>query len=306
MDIKILNELMSRCKSTVDHLTEEYHYPSNISHLLYLIVPAFIVKYGVQNERYILRSFEQIPILINDRNDPVYQAYYSAIPKEVDGKIITTKGIVLNHYENIELMQLLDNLVHEFNHAINSINNEVLWDEKEIKVRTGLSYIIYDRNTLKPIKKEESSIIEEIINTKQTELIIDVIHSFYQYEFTDPAITNALYSIHSSIDRNYQSNAYLLQSLVCQSLMENKTFISTLENLRFQGNIEGISDWFDHMTGMPNSFQRLISLLNQTLKLQMELNDKKGIRFFKINKIRSFNEEAMNIVEKFNQNCNYR
>lgn len=306
MDIKILNELMSHCKSTVDHLIEEYHYPSNIGHLLYLIVPAFIVKYGIQNERYILKSFEQIPILINDRDDPVFQAYYSSIPKEENGKIITMKGIVLNHYENIELMQLIDNLVHEFNHAINSINNEVLWDEKEIKVRTGLSYIIYDRNTLQPIRKEESSIVEEIINTKQTELIIDIIHSFYQYEFTDPAITNALYSIHSSIDRHYQSNAYLLQSLVCRSLMENKTFISTLENLRFQGNVEEIPTWFNHMTGIPNSFQKLVHLLNETLKLQMDLDKKKGIRFLKIGKIRSLNQEAMNIVEKFNQNCNYR
>lgn len=306
MDEKTLNELMNRCKDHVDSLIEKYHYPSNIGHLLYLIVPAFIVKYGIQNERYILNSFEQIPIVIGTRDDKIYQAYYSAVPVERDGKIVTRKGIVLNHYQNTELMQLLDNLVHEFNHAINSIKEEVLWDEKVVKVRTGICYILYDRKTLKPIKKEESSIIEEIINTKQTEMIIDIIHSFYNHEFTNPELNNALYSIHSFINHRYQSDAYLLQSIVCRSLMENKTFISTLENLRFHGNVEDVDDWFNHITGKPNSFSRLTFLLNETLKLQMDLTKKKGIRFFKIRKIRDLNQEAMNIVEKFNQNCNYR
>ena len=88
--------------------------------------------------------------------------------------------------------------------------------------------------------------------------------------------------------------------------MENRTFISTLEKLRFDGNIEEVDDWFNHITGSPNSFSRLTFLLNETLKLQMDLTKKKGIRFFKIRKIRAFNQEAMYIVEKFNQNCNYR
>lgn len=306
MDIRALNELMNRSKGVVSSLIEKYQYPSNISHLLYLIVPAFVVKYGLENERYIFRCFEQIPIFVRDQKDMVFQAYYSSIPYVDGDKVITRKGIVLNNYENIELMQLLDNLVHEFNHAVNSINNEILWDLHQVKVRTGLSYIIYDRNTLKPLEKEKSAIIEEIINTKQTELIIDIIHSFYNYEFTDHEITNALYSIHNSIRQKYQSNAYLLQSMVCRSLMMNKTFISTLENLRFKGNVEEIDYWFDNITGISQSFQKLIHLLDQTLKLQLDLENKKGIRFFKVNKIRSLNEEAMYIVEKFNQNCNYR
>jgi len=306
MDIKILNELLDRSRIAVDSFSKDYDYPSNITHLLYLIVPAFIIKYGVQNERYILNCFKQIPIVIQDQGSQVYQAYYRSIPEEENGKFVTIKGIVLNHYENIELMQLLDNLVHEFNHAINSIHNELLWDENQIKVRTGITYVIYDRRTLKPLKKEESAIIEEIINTKQTELIIDIIHSFYNYELENPEIMNTLYSIHNSISRNYQSNAYLLQSLVCRSLMQNKTFISTLENLRFRGNVEEVDVWFDQVTGISKSFQRLERLLNQTLQLQIDLEKKKGIRYFKLSKIRSLNEEAMYIVEKFNQNCNYR
>lgn len=306
MDINLLNDMVNRSILAVDNLTKTYNYPSNISHLLYLIVPAFIIKYGISNERYILNSFEQIPILIQDKNDQIYQAYYTSVPILDGEKVTTYKGIVLNNYENIGLMQLLDNLVHEFNHAINSINNELLYDEKEIRIRTGLCYVVYDRGTMQPLRKEESSIIEEIINTKQTELIIDIIHSFYNYEFTNSEINNTLYSIHNSIDRKYQSNAYLLQSLVCRNLMENKTFISTLENLRFKGNVEEVDYWFDNITGINQSFHKLVHILNQTLELQMKLEKNQGIRFITINKIKSLNSEAMRIVESFNRNCNYR
>ena len=75
MDIQILNDMVNRSIKAVDGLTRMYNYPSNISHLLYLIVPAFIVKYGISNERYILKSFEQIPILIQDKNDQIYTEF---------------------------------------------------------------------------------------------------------------------------------------------------------------------------------------------------------------------------------------
>ena len=45
MDEMSLNTLLERCRNTVDEIAVIYHYPSNITHLLYLIVPAFIIKY---------------------------------------------------------------------------------------------------------------------------------------------------------------------------------------------------------------------------------------------------------------------
>ena len=74
----------------------------------------------------------EVPIRINDKQDNVYQAYYYSIPEYKDGIINTTKGIVLQNYNNISLMQLLDNLVHEYNHAVNSIQNEIKKDEKNM------------------------------------------------------------------------------------------------------------------------------------------------------------------------------
>ena len=154
MDEMSLNTLLERCRNTVDEIAVIYHYPSNITHLLYLIVPAFIIKYGYDQERYLFKAFTEIPVLILDSGDKVYQAYYSSIPEKSENGYVTRKGIVLKHYQDINLMQLLDNLTHEFNHAVNSIHNEILEKDDHLYIRTGLTYIIYDKNTLKPISKE--------------------------------------------------------------------------------------------------------------------------------------------------------
>ena len=208
MDETSLNTLLERCRNTVDEIAAIYRYPSNITHLLYLIVPAFIIKYGYDQERYLFKAFTEIPVLILDSGDKVYQAYYSSIPEKGENGYVTRKGIVLKHYQDIDLMQLLDNLTHEFNHAVNSIHNEILEKEDRLYIRTGLTYVIYDKNTLKPISKEDNSIVEEIINTKQTEMLIDIINSFNQYTIHDREISNTLYSIGNSItNKRYRSGA---------------------------------------------------------------------------------------------------
>lgn len=301
-----INELIDRCILNINNFSNKYNYPSNITHLLYLIVPAFIIKYGFTNENVILKNFNEIPILIDDKEDNVYQAYYTSIPYLSNSDYVTHKGIVLKNYKNTSLMQLLDNLVHEFNHAINSINQEIKIDDDKLFIRTGLTLIVYDKNKLVPINKDDNSILEEIINTKQTEMIIDIINSFNNYEITNVEVVNTLYSIQNSIDKNYKSNAYLLQSYVCMELINNKTFMSTLENLRFKGNIEDIELWFDSITGEDNSYKVLTKLLKESLDLQMELTNKKGFRYFKVNKIKYLNNQAMRIVKLFDNNCNYR
>ena len=306
MNNQEFNSLLERCRNFIDRIVSSYQYPDNITHLLYLILPAFILKY--QDERYILRAFSEIPVFIQDTQDKVFQASYTSVPYLENSIYQTHKFIVLNHYENISLMQLLDNLVHEFNHAIHSIHNEILERDEKIYIRTGLTYFVYLKQDLVPNGRVDNyTLIEEIINTKQTEMIIDIINSFNQYSIHDREIQNTLYSIQKSIQENtYRSSSYFLQSLLCRELMENKTFISTLETLRFQGDVEEIDGWFDQITGKENSFKRLAEILSITLDLQVELEKKKFFKSFTINKIKKLNQEALEIVRLFDMNCNYR
>lgn len=300
-----INNLINQEIVFCDKIALEYNYPDNITHLLYIIIPAFILKYGTSCRLLIEKCFSMVPILINDRHDQIYQAYYFCVPNNSSGEITVDKGIVLNNYEGIALMQLLDNLVHEFNHAVNSINNGIKISGS-IMVRTGIVYNYFDSRTLKFVKKGNENILEEVINTKQTEIIIDIIKSFANYNINNTVVENTLYAIYHSIDSNYKSNSYLLESIVCRKLLENKTFLSTLETLRFDGNVDDIHHFFDNIVGKDDSLLELSNLLNKSLELQKELIDTKWFKNIKINKIKEINKKALMIVEKFNQNTIYK
>ena len=57
-----INKLIDRYIVFVNSISEAFNYDSNIKHLLYLIVPAFVLKYGIDKESTILKCFETIKI----------------------------------------------------------------------------------------------------------------------------------------------------------------------------------------------------------------------------------------------------
>lgn len=300
-----VNQLIGEEIKFSNYLADVYNYPDNITHLLYIIIPAFILKYGAKNKDLIEKCFLSVPIIIDDKQDQVYQAYYFSQPILENSEYKIIKGIVLNNYHNIGLMQLLDNLVHEFNHAVNSLQNELVI-ENEIMVRTGIVHNFFDKDSLKFIRKSEEVILEEVVNTKQTQNIIDVIRSFSDYDIENVIIQNTLYSIYHSFDSSYKSNSYLLEMTVCNRLLENKTFFSTMENLRFSGELDDIHQFFDSIVGKDGAMLQLASYLEKSILLQKELGKIKWFKKNRINKIKTVNQKAMEIVEKFDQNTVYR
>lgn len=298
---EIVNELLNRYKSVVD----EHHYPDNVSHLLYLIVPAFVIYYGLDQERKIIETFNNVPILIKDEQNKTTPAFYISNPYKEGEGFKTKKYIFLTNYENIELMNLMDNLVHEYNHALNSMIDEIRYDDEVVKLRTGLCFNSYKRSDLSFISKEDSYILEEIINTRQTEEVMDIINSFNQYEIEDTSISTTLYSIKNHIDGNYNSGSYGLGSMLCKELMNNRTFIRTLANLRLKGAVDDLDTWFDNIVGEEGSYKRLISLLLKSQKLESEYN-KTLFKRQKLDAIKGVYNDAMLIINAFNNNSNYR
>lgn len=306
LDDNILNQLLDYCKKFVDNDLKDYNYNNDIVHLLYIIIPAFIVKYGFDNKNIILNTFKEVPFLIKDNDDKILQAYYASFPIPLGDKIITKKHIVLNYYKEKPLMELIDNIVHEYNHAVNSMKDELKWDNQNIFLRTGLTYIRYNRNDYKDSGKDDAYILEETINTKQTEDIIDIINSFNKYKINDISISNTLYNVEKFINGNYNSEAYLFQSTLCKELMNNNTLISVLSNMRFQGVIDEIPFFFDNVTGIENSYNKLIRILNESVKLEEEYSK---IKFFKKRKLKDVLKlytQAKNIIDTFNTNYHFK
>ena len=306
VDNKILNELFDYSINFVDNNLSIYNYSSDIKHLLYIIIPSFIIKYGFDNKNKILKTFENVPIVINNKEEKILQAYYMSVPLMINNQVITKKQIVLNYYSGKSLMELIDNIIHEYNHAVNSINNELKWDDTYIYVRTGLTYIKYNKSDYLDSGKDDAYILEEIINTKQTEELIDILNSFNKYNISNTIISNTLYNIDKFINGNYTSEAYLFQSSLCIELMNNKTLISVLSNMRFLGNIDDIPYFFDNVTGEDGSYNKLIEILNNSVKLEEEFEK---VKFFKKRKIKSIlrlYNQAKNIIDTFNSNYHFK
>ena len=93
---------------------------------------------------------------------------------------------------------------------------------------------------------------------------------------------------------------------MCSKLLENKTFLSTIEKLRFDGQVSEFSYFFDDVVGKEGSLLELSRLLNKSLELQKELLNVKWFKNKKINSINELNKKAMKIVDVFNQNTIYK
>jgi len=297
------NIIIEREKKYIDEISSRYNYDENIKHLLYIIIPAFIIKYGSNKEQMVLNTFKDIRIIISNKKDKHIKAFYSSKPIKSNNSYDTVKYMVIQNYNNISHIELLDNLVHEFNHAINSYINEIKETKNFLYLRTGLTYRIYNKKELTFLKKDPSYLLEEIINTKQTEEIIDIIKSFDE---SNSNISNTIYAINSETSHKYSSNSYYLESYVCKQILNNKTFINTLANLRINGEIYDIPDWFDNIVGEKGSYKKLIDLLNDIYNLEIEYSKKRYFKKFTIIKIRNTSEKIMNIVNTFDNNVTYK
>ena len=296
------NKIIEMEKQFVDTLCDDYQYDSNIRHILYLVVPAFILKYGMNKEKIIHNTLKEVKILKSNQASKQVKGYYNARPIRFGNEIKVIKHLALFNYNSISLIDLLETLVHEINHAINSYNNTIRITKKYICLRTGLTHLIYDKETLEPIKKDDSYILEEIINTKQTDDVINIIKGF---DKNNSLISSTIFSINGETPTVYVSESYYLEGYICKEIINNRTFIRTLENLRLSGEVYSVSTWFDDIYGKKGTYKEMINLLKEIIDLEREFSNKRLFKTPIINKIRSYSRRVMNIIEKFNENSNF-
>ncbi len=280
-------------------IAEQYHYPTNIEHLLSLILPAFILKYGTSYEELIIDCFWNVPILIEEQENTIATAVYSSYLEQDTVK----RFIVLNHYTSSSFLEHFDNLIHEYNHAINSYKNILKKDGNNTIVRSGLSYVLYQDH--KKIFHKHIA-LEEVLNTKQTEETIQILLSLENNPTGSYEIESAIYSLKQELNgERYHSFAYAFLVKITIKLFENKTFFKTIEQLRLDGNIDLIPTWFDGITNQAHSYEILNDLLDSLLKdLKKTTSQKKT--FFLKRKITKKIEQITNIIDLFDQGCLYK
>lgn len=302
-----INSFLNKYITFVNKISDYYNYDNNIRHLLYLIVPGFVAKYGISNEKSILVCFEKVRIYISGTEDNTVTATFNRILRRNGNNYYTEKYVVLNQYKKASFTNMFDNIIHEFNHAVNSLNNEISLDDKYIKLRTGLCYLVYDRKNMKFLYKSNESFLEEVINTEQTEEIINIINSFGNYTIENVEFNNTLHVLKNEIvGNNYISDSYAFQSLVCDILMKNKTFYPTISNLRFKGFVNDIPIMFDGIIGKNGSYQYLNVLLKKIYNLQIKYSKSLFFKKIILNKIKLKAQELLSIIKEYDNKCIYK
>jgi len=300
-----INSFMERYVSLTDQICDLFGYDKNIKHLLYVTIPSFVIKYGFDNEQIIIKCFQSTRILIN-KKDNIIQAFFDRElcyeNEYYSRKYVVVNGMVKDHY-----IELVDSIVHEFNHAINSISNELKEEGENILLRTGISYLKYNKNNIKvAIDKSNNFVLEEIINTKQSEEILSIMSNLSNYSIENREICNFLEVLNSEIGKQkYKSKAYSLEMKICENLLKNKTFYSTLEGLRLKGDVEEIDFWFDNILGKQGGYSNLINLLYQIYRME-EKYSKVLFKKRLINKVKNNINLITKIIEEFNHNCIYK
>lgn len=300
MDVRLVNKYIP----FVDRISDSYQYPANIQHLLYLVIPAFIEKYGYKNETLIQNVFQNVVIQIKEDKNSLEEAFYTSIPKLVQGKVCTYQYVILRKYSSNHFIQLLDNLVHEFNHAIHSYRKEIRIENDRLYLRTGLTEAVYTYPSLEGLSKKNTYLLEEILNTIQTEEVINIIKN--HQDTTNEEIATSIRAINQETGSYYRSKSYYLETVLFQHVLKNRTFTSTLNNLRLSGDIDDIESWFDHITGIPNSYANLNQYLVDIMNLELEYQKKKYFKGMVLSKIKNLLYQCFSIIDTFNDNCHFK
>ncbi len=157
------------------------------------------------------------------------------------------------------------------------------------------------------ITKSKEVVLEEILNTAQTEEVINIIKSFSKYVINNSELSTTLYSLNKELgEKDYNSDAYQYQKYICENLINNKTFTPTINNLRFKGMIEDIPTLFDNVIGEEGSYIKLNKMLTEMHDLIIKYSEK---RFFKnryLNKIKSISSDVTRIIEDYEKKCIFK
>ena len=301
-----INLFLNKYVSFVNEISERMQYNNNIKHLLYIIVPAFVAKYGINNEQTVLNCFRNTKVYIREHNKNVSAAFNRSLRKE-GSKYYTDKFITVNSFSKSSLSTIIDNIVHEFNHAINSINNEIIVTDDLIKVRTGLTTLNYDKEKIVFLNKSNETVLEEILNTTQTEEVIEVIKSFSSYYIENSELANSLFSLKKELGhKKYSSDAYSYHKKICTILMDNKTFTPTINNLRFKGLIEDIPSLFDNVVGEEGSYVKLNENLTELHNLIIKYSESKMFKTRYLKKIKIVSDDITRIIEDYDKKCIFK
>lgn len=261
MDEKYLNELFSYYQFIID---KKFPFPSFLDKkfkgLLILACSGMTIFYGMDYFDSIFQTLYKTEIhyyktklsphimkenISTDFRDQILNNHLKNIPGFVSNYYDSNdeqvhRTIYLSSYRQ-SILDLLDIMVHEMNHIVNSKENETFFLGDHLTYRTGLCYQVDGQ--------KKYFTLEEIYNTLQVEEIIHIIRQFSSCSIEDKYLTKLVEQISKQSKNGFQSAAYQDISSLVRPLFRNPIFHDFVKTERWNGHLDKIQEQFNYVVG---------------------------------------------------------
>lgn len=242
-----VNDLLQYSKSMIDDIASKNCKRNDFKNLQYLIFAGMVSYYGFEHISAIYKAFQTTEFIDASNSDVLDKlgrkttADSKAAISFVNGKYYIQRSIHY-FYSISDVEQLLDSLIHEVNHFVNSVMSPICKRADSLVYRTGVKIsALYDSFL-------ESDILEEAINVLQTQEIKEHIRSFLNCSIYDSNIAATLETIRRAnmnwIELGYESVVSDIKPLYFQ-----RDFNHLLKENRLSGDIKEIRSAFDQKVG---------------------------------------------------------
>lgn len=257
-----INELLEYSKNAIYYITHFNNFPDEIKSINSLIFAGMISYYGFEHVNEIYNAFLKTNFSYTDKvlydfvvqqknvtqkmidfvNNPDVMAFLDYdLRMDEFGKYHINRRIYVSQYDRTP-DEFIENLIHEINHVVNSINFPIYVRNSDKIVRTGIA--LYWLNS----DYSESSSFDEAVNVLQTAEIMEHILDFCDYHINDSEMKYVLDSIKCAHGKSRDGFGYENIVPLVRPLYKDKTFKEVTELGRISGEIKSVREKFDNKT----------------------------------------------------------
>lgn len=312
------NKLLDDKYSLMSDIAKKYNYNDELLSMITFIYVAFYLDFGKEVDFPLYDLFNRVKIIYEEGNVSEIANKYG-YGKMNDGcaavTIFTPNFRVFNNPEakqNSQVILLgthvedylatpilkLEMLAHEIRHALMGYyNTNKLIDSNTYYMRSGLQETFYKRkdsdNRVTSIARANT--LAEITNTYITEIIVNRIMSFSNYDIKNSNLKRYLKSLGTKQpDGRYRAIGYNNEVRLLYPLLLNDMFINLVNQCEFDGNLDLVKNFIETNTDIC-SYDDFCKILDEVYKennffakyVQEKNMDKINRHVENINKIKS-------------------
>lgn len=290
MDSNKFNKLLSEKYFLLSDVAQKYNYNDELLNMITFIYLSFYMDFGKRCDYPLYDLFNRVRI-IYERGTVADIALKNGFGKVPSGSAAVTvfvpnlrvfkdsslkqnpQTIILGtHVEDYLATPVLklEMLAHEIRHALMGYyNTNILLDENTYYMRSGLKEMFYSRDgdvEERFSTKVLGTILDEIMNTFITELLVNRIMSFKKYAIEDKNLKRYLDSLTTNQpDGKYRAIGYNSEVRLLYPLLLNEIFISLVNQHQFDGEIDLIKRFIEQYSSICN-YEQLCELLETIYK----------------------------------------